>query len=242
MAAHLRRLLGALLLVAGAAHAQTWHDTLRSRDVNHDGTVDAYYDIALDVTWLKDFTTGGATTWSDASSQAAAFSSFGTTGWRLPALFRQVDWTNVHTLQYTDSELGHLYAVTLGLPPSGCAVLGCQTSEMTPAWLAAPFRGITVWDNYIVDAVVPFPDGLPPNSDEHPWVEFSMGGWGNGHGLNSLPTGMLTFVHDGDVFASVTAIPEPSTYALMAIGLLGIAGAARRRHRALQGGGRPIGS
>ena len=30
----------------------TWETTLQARDINHDGTVDAYYDTALDVSWL----------------------------------------------------------------------------------------------------------------------------------------------------------------------------------------------
>ncbi len=40
----------------------------------------------------------------------------------------------------------------------------------------------------------------------------------------------LTGVTLGASVASVTAVPEPSTYLLMAVGLLGLAFAARRRH------------
>ena len=45
---------------AGVSGQGTWETTLQARDINHDGTVDAYYDSELHITWLTDanFTVG----------------------------------------------------------------------------------------------------------------------------------------------------------------------------------------
>jgi hypothetical protein len=43
--------LGAAL-AAGVPGQGTWETTLQSRDINHDGTVDAFCDTVLNVTWL----------------------------------------------------------------------------------------------------------------------------------------------------------------------------------------------
>jgi hypothetical protein len=93
----------------------TWESTLHARDIDGDGTPDAYYDSTLGITWLADanaaaggpFDDGGdpsdgELTWAAANAWAAALDLHGTTGWRLPRMGAP-----------TGSELSHMYCVTL---------------------------------------------------------------------------------------------------------------------------------
>ena len=47
----------------------TWESTLQARDLNGDTVTDAYYDTALNVTWLAN--ANGAMTWSAANTWAS---------------------------------------------------------------------------------------------------------------------------------------------------------------------------
>ena len=64
-------LLAAALAAVSAAHAVpvpgqgTWETTLQARDIDGDGTVDAWYDTALDLTWLADANAGAGTAFDD---------------------------------------------------------------------------------------------------------------------------------------------------------------------------------
>lgn len=82
--------LAATLLIAGGAQAAgTWQTTLKKRDFNGDGVVDAYYDTALNVTWLYNFDLvawPGFKTWSQARTWASGLNVAGVTGWRLPKI------------------------------------------------------------------------------------------------------------------------------------------------------------
>ena len=75
----------------------TWETTLLARDINGDGTVDAYFDTTRNVTWLADakaikgtsFDDGfnsndGRATYASAKSWLAALDVYGVTGWRFP--------------------------------------------------------------------------------------------------------------------------------------------------------------
>ena len=74
----------------------TWETTLQARDVNGDGIVEAYYDTAVNITWLANANAGagstfdnglnptdGRMTWVNANAWAAALNVQGVTGWRL---------------------------------------------------------------------------------------------------------------------------------------------------------------
>src|SRR5688572_25735584 len=92
--------LAAAFTVLGAqavpiAGQGTWETTLQARDIDGDGTVDAWYDTALNVTWLADANAGagspfddgsdpldGEMTWANAKDWAAALDVHGVTGWR----------------------------------------------------------------------------------------------------------------------------------------------------------------
>ncbi len=100
-AAALALLASASAFAAGVPGQGTWETTLQPRDINSDGTVDAFYDTVLKVTWLADANAGagsiydstgyttatdGRMTWTDAKAWAASLNVHGTTGWRLPTM------------------------------------------------------------------------------------------------------------------------------------------------------------
>jgi hypothetical protein len=122
----------------------TWETTLQGRDLDGNlSTFEAYYDTALDITWLADanyaMTTGadadGLMNWTTANSWAAGLNPYdsGITGWRLPTVtpingstFKTNFTTNATSdLGYATSagwvdgsgnpvsEMGHLFYVTL---------------------------------------------------------------------------------------------------------------------------------
>jgi predicted methyltransferase len=77
----------------------TWETTLFARDINADGTVDAYFDATRNVTWLADanakaingtsFDDGfrsndGKVTYASARSWLAGLDVYSVTGWRVP--------------------------------------------------------------------------------------------------------------------------------------------------------------
>lgn len=169
----LRRLGAAALIgsvMTSAQAAGDWASTLQARDINGDGTVDAYYDTSLNVTWLavvnasagsagdlvwtndttayvstdpsvpirsglavpytyvgpgSSFTKyaygDGLMTQVKASNWASTLDVHGVTGWRLPSatdvgspgcVAGELDCGS--NLDLTQSELAHLFYVTLG--------------------------------------------------------------------------------------------------------------------------------
>lgn len=59
---------------------------LQDRDLNGDTVVDAFYDIDLDITWLRDANVNGAMDWDSAVAWADGFSLGGYGDWRLPSM------------------------------------------------------------------------------------------------------------------------------------------------------------
>jgi len=146
--------LPAIALLVACAAAQgapisgqgTWETTLQARDVDRDGTIDAYYDTALDITWSADpylgltietdftidygrdrfrerraFGQRRVTEWLDYLNQTRYL---GVNRWRLPRFVdvnadgctKGVDCGQYHDV--TLSEVAHMYAVTLGNLPN----------------------------------------------------------------------------------------------------------------------------
>lgn len=80
----------------------TWVKSLSARDINGDGTIDAWYDALLNLTWLADVNaiagtaydsdlyfgtrTDGLVTFADAVAWASSLNVYGITGWRLPRI------------------------------------------------------------------------------------------------------------------------------------------------------------
>lgn len=106
----------------------TWTTTLQPRSLNGDGTIDAYYDTDLNVTWLRDVGKNGLQFWVDANAWVKTLSAGGHTDWRLPTMvdvngdgcnfsYSNSDCGyNVRTQvgNRVLSELGHLFQQTLG--------------------------------------------------------------------------------------------------------------------------------
>ena len=163
------------LLAAGSASALgTWQSSLQPRDLDGDpNTVEAYYDTALNITWLQNTNAGagssydngkydhdGRMTWGNATAWAASLTYAGG-GWRLPTMidtgvpgcyapgeFNMLGGTscgqNVITTPATPtnySELGHMFAITLGNRPAWSTSGGMNPHP----WLAniGPFSAIS---------------------------------------------------------------------------------------------------
>jgi hypothetical protein len=110
----------------------TWETTLQPRDIDGNGSVDAFYDTTLNITWLANFRTltglVSKVDWDTANRWATTTSFFGLSGWRLPTTNDtgrsgcQFSYSgsdcgfNVDTStgNPVNSELAHLFYVTLG--------------------------------------------------------------------------------------------------------------------------------
>ena len=127
----------ASLLIATSSFAApvlgqgTWQSTLQARDLDRNGVVDAFYDSALDLTWLRNANVNGAKSFNSARLWADTLSFGGLNDWRLPTMidtptagcnfsYGGTDCGyNVLTKDGTTvySEMAHLLYVTLGNKP-----------------------------------------------------------------------------------------------------------------------------
>jgi hypothetical protein len=217
-----------------------WQSTLLPRDLDGDGVVDAYYDTALDISWLDNFEAdtrdanafaihaGFPASFEVARDWAAGLDVYGVTGWRLPRV-EPVDGvafrTSVGSLDgSTDvgpalagtgwgkaSELGHLYYVTLGNAFNAFGNNGPLARDL--------FYGEGVWTETFT--LFPFITGCCANDN---FVLLKSGVQTNSAGT---PLFGAWAVHAGDV----AAVPEPASLALMVGGLATVALFSRRRRQ-----------
>lgn len=212
----------AVALAALAACGTSLAQTLEARDINLDGTIDAYYDSVQNLTWLADATFAasqgvvspygvpGAMSLSQSQSFVAQLDVYSVTGWRLPVSFvpdlpalcngGRGDVGACTGLIRLDSELSRLYdQVGLNNPFQNSANAFWTGNTYTPV-----------------------------QGGDHLYVQyFGFGGAGY-RGVTDeteVPLLQAWAVHDG----YVAAVPEPSTYAMMLAGLAVVCGVARRR-------------
>ena len=244
---------------AGAAPVAgqgTWETTLQARDLNGDGIRDAFYDTALNITWLADGNAnlvnanlvpnvyvGGNMTWGAAVSWADTLSIGGYSNWRLPKImdtgsvgcnFSVSGGTdcgyNVQTASGSTvySEMAHLFFNTLG-----------NISRYTTAGVD---RGPAMGIDYGLLNSGPFDNFDDVDSAGVPtyyWL-------GSDYAPNSVFAWALVPVDGGQYFFSKvdlsrprlaiavhdgdigSPIPEPEIYAMLLAGL-GMLGWAKRR-------------
>ena len=251
---HSRWTVSALFVVAlgvsTLAHAAsvsgqgTWETTLQGRDLNGNlSTAEAYYDTALNITWLANANVAGAMNWASATAWAAGLSFTGANDWRLPSTV-DADGPDAdalpndgcsYTYQYqgidcgynitTHSEMSHMFYVSLGnkayFSTSGTGQPGWGLSN------TGPFSAIRSYWYWSATEYAPntssawafnFDDGLQFETDK------ILGGG----------SGSAWAVHSGDVGVAVSTstVPVPASVWLFGSGLLGLIGVARRKARA----------
>ena len=213
-----RAALAAAVLAGGlgAAHAVpipgqgTWETTLQARDINGDSVVDAYYDTALDITWLANpkaaagtafddgiSNTDGRMTYAGASTWLASLDVHGVTGWRFAHEISSMYYTtlgNTNTPGFSGWNNTGPFANVGDFPAS------------SSGWY---WTGETPHDN-------PWcPPSLCPMQTTVFWADSVGAGYYTDVDVDSSKS--VWAVHDGDV--PVRAVPEPQTWALLVLGL-----------------------
>jgi hypothetical protein len=199
----------------------SWESTLHARDIDRDGVTDAFFDSALEITWLANWNTAGPLDWIQAKAWALSLNVFGVTGWRLPSIFdkSQVDCSFSGTPNGkcgynpspASSELAHMFYVTLGnlarcAPNDG----NCSSGEQVGWGLSntAKFSGMQGY--YFLDSEF-IPDPLSPS----PGLAWSFYAYDGFQGAISQHTAIWAVaVKNGDI----QPVPEPSTFLLMLAG------------------------
>lgn len=223
----------------------TWETTLQARDLDGNGTVDAYYDTALNISWLADANVIGQVDFNGASTWANGLNVAGVTGWQLPTI--KIDSCGTDGLgatfwngggicgynpQANTSDMAHMDLTTLGNPSySGFSDTFGNGSGLSAPLLdnTGPFSNLQAYGYWFsLDHAVDPWTGVT-NTDEAWRFSFYAGRQDN------LPKseGLYAWaVHDGDV-GVIAAVPEPETYALTLAGLAMMIPLARRRRRRL---------
>lgn len=237
----------AATLIASSSHAVAgWRDNLKARDLDGDRSADAYYDRALDITWMSDWTKAGFLTWNDAQTWVSTVSYHGVTGWRLPRVlpsdgiafdtrFRNNGSSDIGFARTgigwgTANELGHMYYVTLGnigwgIPDDD---RDARPAGPQPGWSAVQSRGpFTMYSSVYWTGTI-FPGSQPGPLASY--LNFSMER-GNVSASQAPNDWLVAGVYDGDIGAPVGAIPEPSIWGMSLAGLLALATLRTSRRR-----------
>ncbi len=199
---------GPAVQAAPVAGQGTWETTLQARDINGDGAVDAFFDTALNITWLADWNRNGPLSWHAATAWAGALDVYGVTGWRLPSTSASADGSVKP--DPASSEMAHMYYITwgnIGYPDAGYGLV--NTANFINV-----LNSTAYWS------------GTDTAADpDLAWYFYSFLGFQNLGGYVKDSPLYAVAVRDGDV----AVLPEPPAFALAALALLGLAGARRRR-------------
>jgi hypothetical protein len=224
----------------------TWESTLQGRDLDGDlGTFEAYYDTALDITWLTDANhaqTGGhdsdgRMSWFSANQWAASLNPYGSniTGWRLPTLEHTagvpgcvyyVDSSPecVFNVDTDTSEMAHMFYVSLG----NKAFYDASGNSPQEGWgltNSGPFSNIqdTEWlATYWFDSYYDL-------DQDFSWkFDFSTGYQNIYPNFEIYDLAFAWAVHDGDVGASAVPLPAAGWLFISGMTMLAGIGASKR--------------
>ena len=230
--------LGVTATEAGAAIVPgqgTWETTLKARDLDGDSAADAYYDTALNITWLANnaleqnsSTYGGVSMhFTQTASWVNDLHINGIRGWRLPQVREDlpaVSYAGFPT-DPSSSELAHLYYLTLGNQPlCDYSTAGCNFGPLDSQPLS-------------IKSYPAFTQTPVPGRPGHVWT-FSMyaGVEGNDNTSSGVYLGHIA-IHDGDVGVPlVGAVPEPQTSMLVLAGVISLGMCLRRTRSRLSEG------
>jgi hypothetical protein len=224
----------------------TWETTLKGRDLDGNAaTFEAYYDTALNITWLADanfaktsnYDADGYMTWATAKAWADNLVVGAYSDWRLPTMldtgtpgcnFSFTGGTdcgyNVQTKDASTgtvySEMAHLFYVSLGdkgqVAPTGSSGFGLSNT--------GPFSNV---QSYIYWSGVAY----APNTGSAWYFATNTGRQDSASKFGELFVAWA--VSSGDIgvaaVAPAAAVPEPQSYALALAGLAVAAALARKR-------------
>src|SRR3989344_6722163 len=215
-----------LVHAASVSGQGTWETTLQGRDLDGNlSTAEAYYDTALNITWLADANYAGTTmSWTTAIAWVASLNPYGSgiTGWRLPtvtdtdtpgcndASSRTDCGFNVDT---ATGKMAHMFYPTLGdkaaYDTSGTLQAGYGLTN------TGPFSNVQSNDYWSAT-------GYAPDITGYAWY------FNTNFGLQYFDYKADTLyawaVHAGDVGVAVTAstVPVPAAAWLFGSGLAGL--------------------
>ncbi len=219
----------------GVAGQGTWETTLKPRDLDHNGQTDAFYDTVLNVTWLRNTNVAGsAGTWDATNAWANALVVGNRADWRLPTMVDTgapgcdlsggaggTDCGYNMPSAASKSEFAHLFFVTLGnksfCDPNGSTVSLCIPQAGFGPTNTGDFQGIDA-QHHLWLALEYGPD------KNYAWYFNLSGAQGQDQKLRNW---RAVAVHAGDI----GMVPEPSTYALILLGLASLLAVGKRRRR-----------
>lgn len=221
-----------------------WESTLQGRDLDGDGTSDAYYDTALDISWLANANVIGLVDFSAASAWANSLDVAGVTGWHLPTIhintcgadgLGATFWNGGgicgYNVQAHTSDMAHMYMTTLANPSTSGFVDTYGNGPGLSAPLlenSGPFSNLQSYGYWFsLDYAVNPWTGVADTGEAWRYSFYA----GRQDNLDNGELLHAWAVHEGDVGQLAAPVPEPETYALMLAGLAMMVPLAHRRRR-----------